>query len=385
MEEIYLDYAATTPLDPRVKEAMEPFWSDLFANPRSIHSKGRKAKECVEMARKNISTYLGVQGSEIIFTSGGTESNNFALLGVVGAARKKIPKPHIIVSAIEHSSILEAAKHLEERGVEVSLLPVNENGVVETKTLKELLKDETVFVSCMYVNNETGSIEPIKKISQIIEEYKRDKKSEYPYLHTDASQAARFLPIMPQGLGVDLMTLDSQKIYGPKGIGLLYIKKSVIIKPIFYGGGQEGSLRPGTENVPSITGFAKALEIIAIERGKNVAHITELKKTFLQKLSESGINFYVNGDTVSTVPGVVSISFTGKKGEEIVIGLDAKKVYTATASACAAGGSDISHVILALTKNRERAENVVRFSFGRETTVEEVHEAISRLLDVLKR
>lgn len=385
MKEIYLDFAATTPIDPRVQKAMEPFWRDIFANPRSIHTKGKEAKSAVEAARKNIGTYLGVQQNEVVFTSGGTESNNFALLGIIRAAQKEIPKPHIIVSAIEHSSILEMAKSLEEEGVEVTVLPVDENGAVHVQDVQEALKDETVFVSCMYVNNETGSIEPIKKIAEIINTHRKEKVSRYPYLHTDASQAARFLPIKPHGLDVDLMTLDSQKIYGPKGIGLLYIKNGVHIKPLFYGGGQEGSLRSGTENVPSIVGFATALEIATTEREKNSTHIAELKDLFLKKLQEEQVLFHINGSMAHTVPGVVSISFEDKKGEDVVIALDAKKVYASTASACAAGGSDVSHVVLAITKNKERAENVVRFSFGRETTKEDIHEAISRLLDVLKR
>lgn len=385
MKEIYLDYASATPTDEDVLKEMEPFWVDIFANPKSIHSKGREAKTFIEDARKKIGTILGVQKNEIIFTSGGTESNNLALFGVVAASRKYINNPHIIISAIEHSSIINAAKNLEKHGINVSILPVNKNGIINVKDVENLLTSNTVLVSCMYVNNETGVIEPIHNIGKIIKKYKKDTGNNYPFFHTDASQAVRFLPVKPHGLGVELMTLDSQKIYGTKGFGALYVSSNVKIEPLLYGGDQENSLRSGTENVPSAIGFSKALEIATASCKKNNLHLKEIKAFFLQQLKDYNLNFYINGNVSDTIPGILSISFEKTNGENLVIALDTRGVYVSTASACLGALEDMSHVIFAMTGDKDKAKNVIRFSFGKETTKNQIKEVSKHLFEILNK
>jgi cysteine desulfurase len=383
MKKVYLDYAASTPVDASVIRKMTPFWRKYFGNPYSIHAKGKEAKEFVEKARHDIAALLSVQKRELIFTSGGTEANNLALLGVLRKGKETIQNSHIIVSSIEHSSLLEGISLLEQEGVSITRLPVSENGVVLVRDLERALTKNTVFVSVMLVNNETGTKEPIHKLSQVIKKWRESSKSNYPYFHTDASQAARYLPINPEGLGVDLMTLDGQKMYGPKGIGLLYVKEEVLLKPLFYGGGQEHGIRSGTENVPGIIGFSQALSLISKVREKDLRHTWKLKKSFLEGLSQKGISFHVNGGE-DTVPGILNLSFPDIASEELLISLDTKGICVAIGSACTNRKRDVSHVIEAM-HGKERADHAIRLSFGRETKESDIRFVVSALEEILKK
>ena len=296
---IYLDYAATTPVDKKVVKVMERYWGKDFGNAGSICKEGVDAKKALTSARKNIAGFLGARSEEIYFTSGGTESNSLAIEGTLRSREEKgTPrnKMHIITSTIEHPSVLDHFKTLEKEGVEVTYIHVDESGIINPDDVYDSLKPNTVLVSIMYVNNEIGIIQPIPEISKKVKQFDGGTKNELPYFHTDASQAPLYLPINVLSLGVDLMTLDAQKIYGPKGVGCLYRKRGVIISSIFIGGNQEKSLRPGTENVPLIIGFSKALEIAMQLKESETERLTKLRDYFIKTILEKIPNAELNGD-----------------------------------------------------------------------------------------
>ncbi len=281
MKKIYLDNSASTPVDKKVVAAMKKYWSKSFANPSSIHKMGVEAKVVVEKARKDIAGFLNAHAREIIFTSGGTEANNLAIFGTL-----ENEKRHFITTEIEHSSILECFKELEKRGNEVSYLKVDENGLLNPKDLREMIKPETVLVSIGYANGEIGVIQPIKEIAKEIRHKRKEFNSVMPYFHIDASQAAQYLNMNVEQLGVDMITLDAQKMYGPKGIGALFIKDGIKIEPIIFGGGQEGGRRSGTENVPLIVGFAKAMEIAGKMREEESVRLEKLRDGFFDSVKK---------------------------------------------------------------------------------------------------
>lgn len=393
---VYFDYAATTPLDPRVFEAMEPFFGHttsrekiVWGNPGSIHGAGVFAKNAVLRARSNAAKTLNAHPDEIIFTSGGTESNNLALLGIVKKAikeRKNKKDVHIIVSEIEHASILDVSRALEKDGVSVSLLRVDKNGFVDFSLLKKLLRNETVLVSVMYANNEIGTIEPIRKIAEILKNFRARKKgisvSLYPLFHSDASQAPLYLNVSPEYLGVDALTIDGQKIYGPKGIGVLYKRRGVPLEPVFYGGGQEFRLRPGTENVPGIVGFAKALSIAVSERERETKRLLKLRDYFIGEVLKTFPQVRLNGDARVRVANNANFSFLGINSTRLVLELDARGIAVSSKSACL-NEEEGSYVISALRKGREYGKSSVRFTFGRKTDKKDLEYAVKILREIL--
>src|SRR3989338_7726900 len=330
---VYLDNASAMPINREVKKAMDKYMTDEFGNPNSIHKMGVVAKNAVENARKNVALAFNSHSDEIIFNSGGTEGNNAAIFGVFNRLRKngvKYSDMRAVTTNIEHSSVLECFKELESRGVEVDYAPVDGNGIIDPKKIKELLKPETVLVSVMYANNEIGTIQPIKEIAKVIRNFRKNLSSAssplppttyhlqpipYPHFHTDACQAPLFLNLNVQELGVDLMTIDGQKIYGPKGVGALFIKRGVMIEPIIYGGGQEKGLRSGTENVPLIVGLAKAVEIAGKNRIKNSERISEVRDYGIRKIEEKIPRAVLNGDRIKRLPNNINISIPGMDPE----------------------------------------------------------------------
>ena len=389
IKRIYLDHAATTPIDGRVLLAMEKTAKEIFGNPSSIHKEGVLAKREVESARKDIAECIGAQPDEIIFTGGGTESNNLAIFGVASCPSPSLEGgagrgwfPHIVVSSFEHPSVLECVRELEKRGAEVTHLPVGNNGIVSPKDIAEAIKENTVLVSVMYANNEIGTIQPIAEIAKVI----RRSKSK-PLFHTDGCQATNYLDMNVLRLGIDLMTFNASKIYGPKGVGALYVKRGIKLSPILFGGGQEKGLRSGTENVAGVRGFAEAMKITEKMKAKETRRLTNLRDFFVKEILKKIPNAVLNGDQERRLPNNANFSFPGCDGEEIVIGLDARGIAVSTGSACAniANDGKVSHVLLACGVDRDLARGGVRFTFGQETTKEDIMNTVKELANCLGR
>lgn len=414
MEKIYLDYAATTPVDSAVEKTMKPYFSERFGNPNSLHFFGQEARAAIDLAREKIAKSIGADFGEIIFTGSATEANNLALRGLVkflNNSFKKISPLRIIVSAIEHESILETARDLEREDVEVVILPVNKNGIVDLKKLKEALNEKTILVSIMYANNETGVIQPLFEIRKIIDDFKKrnfqsisnekpinqlTNSSIYPLFHTDAVQAFQFLNCGVDDLGVDLMTLSAHKIYGPKGIGALYARNlqpttnNQQLKAIITGGEQEFGLRSGTENVSAIVGFAKAVELAAKNRDKEAKRILDLKNYFQRGLNKIYPKAQINGimnyksRIMNTLPNIINIYFPDFKSEYLLIKLDLNGIAVSSGSACVSFSAKPSHVLEALGYKEERIKSSLRFSFGKFTTKNEINAALKIIKKVLK-
>jgi cysteine desulfurase len=380
---IYLDHAATTPLDPRVLESMNPYFMDTFANPSSFHTPGLHAKQAVAAARQSIATHLNARADEIIFTAGGTESDNMAVVGVPRANASK--GRHVITSAVEHHAVLEPLLFLQKKGeIELTVLPVDRYGIVSVDDLATALRPDTVLVSVMYANNEIGTIQPIADIGRAILKWRKERLTPYPFFHTDACQAAGALELDVEKLHVDLLTLNGSKIYGPKGIGLLYVRRGVKLEPLIRGGGQEKNLRSGTENVPGIIGLAKALELVQADREAENARLTKLRDRLTQGLLTIP-KTRLNGHPTERLPNSVNISFIDIEGEAAVLYLDAEGIFTSTGSACASQSLDPSHVILATGLSYEGAHGSIRFTLGHATTAEDIERVINVMPGVVKR
>ena len=391
---IYLDYASTTPLSREVFSAMKPFFSDRFENPSSIYREGVLARRVVDDSRSSIARMLLVRPEEIIFTGSGTEANNIALLGVFRAAKRVMKNvPHIVTTKIEHPSILEVCKQIEREGGEVTYVGVSKSGVVDPKEIVATLRPETILVTVMYANNEIGTIQPMKEIARAIKHFKKQKRegdfAGAPFFHTDASQAANYLSLKTDSLGVDMLTLDASKIYGPKGIGLLFVRKDVPLSPIIFGGGQEKGIRSGTENVPAIVGFAKALELVAKLREGEVSRLTVLRDYFiselLKKFSPTGrisLNGHLDIECPS-LPNIVNICFLGLNAEFAVIQLDEAGVCVASASACKNLSDDSASYVIEETSGPSCSQSSLRFSLGPATTKKELDRVIKVLNKVL--
>jgi cysteine desulfurase len=376
MKRIYLDHNATTPVHPEVLEAMLPYFKDKFGNPSSIHGFGREAKVALEEAREKVAQLLGVSSSEIFFTAGGTESDNLAVKGTAFANRNK--GKHIITSRIEHHAILESCKFLEKEGFNVTYLPVDSKGVVYPEDLQKAVQNDIILVSIMYVNNEVGSIQPMEDISRIV-------KDKGIYLHTDAVQALGKIPIDVRKLNVDMLSMSGHKIYGPKGVGAIYIRKGVRITPWSHGGHHERSRRAGTENIPGIVGFAKAVELTLRELDDQNRHLKNLTETFYRKLVETVPDVILNGDLNSRAVNTLNLSFKGVEGESIILSLDLKGVAVTSGSACTSGTLEPSHVLSAMGIAPEIAQGAIRFSFGRGNTMEDVEYVASILPEIVNR
>lgn len=375
---IYLDNAATTPLDPGVLSVMSPFLVEKYGNPSSLHLEGRQTKNAMETARAKIADILGAEKEEVIITSGGTESDNLAILGIARANKNK--GQHIIVSSIEHKAVLDACKKLKKEGFEITYLKVDKKGIVSLEQLKTSLRHDTILVSIMSANNEIGTIQPIKDIAKIIE----DSKISKPVFHTDACQSAGALSLNIKELGVETLTFSASKIYGPKGVGCLYLNKNVSIEPMIVGGGQERDIRSGTENVVGIVGLAEALVIVEKKRIAENKRLTTLRDYFLSKILKEIKGVALNGDVRKRLPNNLNISIKGVEGESLVLLLDDKGIACSTGSACNSMDLKPSHVLTAIGVSPELAHSCVRFTLGRHTTKKDLDYVVKSLSECVK-
>ncbi len=388
MRKIYLDNAATTPVDKRVVKEMNKYWNKNFGNPSSIHSVGIKAKNILNESREKISSFIGAHSREIVFTSGGTEANNLAIFGLVKKLLnegKKISEIHLITTNIDHSSILECLKDLEKQGCAVDYLKVNENGLVNPKDLRELIKSETVLVSIGHANSEIGVIQPIKEIIKEIRYIKKEmgrEKNSLPYFHIDASQSAQYLNLKVDELGVDMMTLDAQKMYGPKGTGALFVKDCISLEPIILGGGQESRMRAGTENISLIAGFAKAFEISEKIKEKENQRLIEIRDIFFSEAKKNIPGIVFNGHLENRLSNNINISIPGQDGEMLVLRLDEVGIICSSASACASGSGE-SYVVRNFSNDFERAKSTLRFSLGRNTKIKNIKYLLKILREIV--
>lgn len=373
---VYLDYAAATPLDERVMLAMEPYGSREFYNASATYSPARQVKAAIRDAQNRIAACLGARGSEIIFTSGGTEANNLAIHGIA----EQFPGSKILISAIEHDSVLEPVKKYDHR-----IIPVNEQGIVQPEKIVSLIDDVTVLVSVMQASNEIGTVQPIRKIALEIETIRKDRQKrgiKLPlYLHTDACQAANYLDIHVHRLGVDMMTINSGKVYGPKGSGALFVKAGVVLVPQIDGGGQQRRLRSGTENTAGIVGLAAALEATQAMRVDESRRLSDLQDQLIRSFKENFHGMRVNGSHKHRLPNNVHVTFAGQDNERLLMALDQAGIYAAAGSACSASSELPSHVLSAIGLDDASARSSVRFTMGRQTTAKD----IKYLIDVLQR
>ncbi len=363
---IYLDNAATTCIDKRVLETMLPYFYDFYGNASSLHTLGTEAKEILERSRLQIAACIGARPDEVIFTSGGTEANNFALKGVAFAQKSK--RKHIIISSIEHDCILNTCKWLEEQGFFITYLPVDTDGIVDLNVLQRTISDQTILVSVMHANNEIGTIQPIKEIGTICKKYNT-------IFHSDACQSFGKIPINVSEGYIDMLTVNSHKIYGPKGVGALYLRRGVNIVPLLHGGGQEEGYRSSTENIPGIVGFAKAAELAASEMDDENYRLTALRNKLTAFLYDNFDNVYINGHNQKRLPGHLSFSFHGLEGETIrlLLLLDEMGIAVSAGSACSSNhGNSASHVLQAIGLNPFEARGAIRVSMGRFTTESEI-------------
>ena len=389
---IYLDHAATTALDPRVLAAMQPYFSDVYGNPSSFHSVGLVAKQAVAEARRTIAHLLNAHEEEILFTSGGTESDNLAVLGVPRAARNTLTatlgegtKPHVITSAIEHHAVLEPLLHAQKVGeLELTVLSVDRDGRVAVDDLVAALKPNTVLVSIMLANNEIGTIQPIADIGRALLAWRKTQGTAYPFFHSDACQAAEYLELDMEKLHTDLLTLNGSKMYGPKGVGLLFVRRGVKLEPLVRGGGQERNIRSGTENVPGIIGLAKAFELAQAERETESARLITLRDRLVEGLLMIP-KARLNGHPTERLPNSVNVSFLDIEGEAAVLYLDAEGVMASTGSACASTSLDPSHVILATGLSYEAAHVSIRFTLGQSTVSEDIEHVIRVMPGIVER
>lgn len=381
-----MDYAAATPQSTASLRAVLETAKKFSGNPSALHKEGKAARAVLESTRASVAEILSARPDEIVFTSGATEANNMAISGVVQTARERgVATPHVIVSAIEHPSVLEVARAFEKYGVRVDYLSVDNRGLIDTRELRKLITPETVLVSVMYANNEIGTIEPIADIAKEIRHAKKLNGSVYPYFHTDAAQAANYLDINVLRLGADLMTISSGKTYGPRGIGALFVKRGVQLNPLMRGGEHEDGRRPGTEAVPLAAGFAAALEETHKMSAKESKRVQKLRDSLAEKILKKISGTSVNGNLEKSLPNILNVSFEGVESEALVLYLDAAGIAVSGKSACKNSDSNPSHVILAIDKDGEGA---VRFSLGRDTKTADVMRVtneIERIVPLLRQ
>ncbi len=377
MERIYLDHAATSPMHPKVIERMSEAMGTMFGNPSSIHSFGREARRKLDEARQTIASSIGAKANEIIFTSGGTEADNMAILGAVEASSHK--GRHIITSSIEHHAVLHACMRLEKLGFDVTYLPVDEEGRVSVSNVEKALRDDTILVTIMYANNEVGTIQPIEEIGRLLAGHQT-------LFHTDAVQAYGLLEIDVNTTGVDMLSVSAHKLNGPKGIGFLFAKEGIKLAPRSFGGEQERKRRAGTENLVSIEGFREAVKVNRENLEEKAEAYVRFKKVFMEILEEESVTFKLNGSLADSVPHIVNLSFPGTNVEAMLVNLDLAGIAASSGSACTAGSIEPSHVLVAMFgKDSERIANSIRFSFGLGTTEEMVVKAARETARIVKR
>ncbi len=375
MSAIYMDHAATTPVRPEVVEAMLPYFSFEFGNASSVYGWGRRAHQALDGARDTVSKLLGAQANEIIFTSGGSEGANLAIKGVAWAYQTK--GKHIITSAIEHHAVLDTVLWLKKHGFEVTILPVDEEGLVSPVEIEKALRPDTILVSIMHANNEVGTIQPIKEIGTIVRKHGA-------HFHTDAVQTAGVLDINVEDLGVDLLSLSGHKLYGPKGVGALYVRKGVRLDPLIHGGAEERRRRAGTENVAGIVGLAKAFELARVERLQENERLIKLRDRLIEGVRKIPFT-KVNGSLVQRLPNNVNVCFQYIEGESMLLNLDLKGIAASSGSACTSGSLDPSHVLLAMGLTHEIAHGSLRLTLGRENTEAEIDFVLQEIPVIVER
>jgi len=374
MRQVYLDYSATTPVKEEVLKEMIPYFSENFGNPSSLYTKGAISKEAITKARSKVSSLIGADENEIFFTSSGTEADDWAIIGIADALKSK--GNHIITTGIEHHAVLHSCEYLAKNGYEVTFLPVDKEGRVRAEDLENAITDKTILVSIMYVNNEVGTIQDIKELCRIT-------KSKNVTFHTDAVQALGNVKINVKELGVDLMSISGHKIYGPKGIGALYIKKGTKISNFMHGGAQENKKRAGTENLTGIVGFGKAAELAELNLENHIAKVTKLRNYFIDKVFEKIDDVFLNGSREFRHPGNVNITFEFIEGEAMLLYLDLLGISVSTGSACSSASLTPSHVLTCLGVPVEKIHGSLRFTIGDPTTKEDIDYVVEKLVEVV--
>lgn len=377
MERIYLDHAATTPVHQDVLHEVMSAMQQSFGNPSSIHAYGREARKQLNEARRQLAKTISAKENEIIFTSGGTEADNMAILGVARGYQHK--GKHLITTVIEHHAVLHTFESLEKEGFEVTYLQVDEQGRISLEELKAALREDTILVSVMFGNNEVGTIQDVQAIGALLKDHQA-------FFHTDAVQAYGIVPIDVNELHIDLLAVSSHKINGPKGVGLLYCRESISLMPVMYGGEQERKRRAGTENLPAILGFTKAAVIAQDSMDEKQVLYKQFKQRLQEIFAEEGIDFSVNGSNEHSLPHVLNVSFPGTNVEAMLVNMDLAGIAVSSGSACTAGSIDPSHVLVAMFgKNSDRTTNAIRFSFGLNNTLLQIEQAAHETVKIVKR
>lgn len=376
MRKVYMDYSATTPVKKEVLDEMLPYYTDYFGNPSSLYDVGADSKQALDVARGRVAKLIGAKPEEVFFTSCGSEADNWALFGVTDALREK--GNHVITTAIEHHAILHSGEYLEKHGFEVTYLPVQSNGMVDLKEFENAITDKTVLASIMYVNNEVGTVQPIKELAEIAHKHGVT-------FHTDAVQALGNVDCDVEKLGVDLMSMSGHKIYAPKGVGALYIRKGTKISNFLYGGAQESKHRAGTENVAGIVAFGKAAELADVNFDEHVKHSSELRDYMMAEIEKRIPDVYVNGDKEHRHPGNLNVTFKKIEGESILLMLNHMGISVSTGSACSSKSLEPSHVLTALGVNEEDIHGTIRFTVGDFTTKEDVDYVLDTLEEIVTR
>jgi cysteine desulfurase len=373
---IYMDHSATSPVDPEVFEAMKPYFTDSFGNASTLYSLGRDARKAMESAREEVASIIGAETKDIIFTSGGTESDNIAIKGT--AYKLKNKGNHIITSDIEHPAVDETCKYLEKNGFEVTYLPVYEDGIVKVSDLEAAITDKTILITVMHANNEIGTIQPIAEIGKIARE-------RGIYFHTDAVQTVGKIPVDVNELNVDMLSLSSHKLYGPKGVGALYVRKGVRIEPIIHGGGHERGIRPGTENVAGIVGLGKACSLARENLERDAQKLRGLRDRLIDGVLEQNEDSYLNGHRTKRLPNNANFRFTGIEGESLILHLDSKGIASSTGSACSSTKLEPSHVLMAIGLEEVEAHGSLRISLGHENTEEDIDFTLTAIKEVVDK
>ncbi len=376
MAKIYMDNSATTKPDPEVVSAMLPYFNEYFGNASSLHSFGQEAAGALNRSRQQVADLLGAQPDEIIFTSGGTESDNLALKGI--AYLKKNAGKHIITSVVEHPAILNTCKNLQDNGFKVTYLPVDDQGLIDPNDVEDAITDDTILVSIMHANNEIGTIQPIEEISRLVHE-------KGVLVHTDAVQSIGKIPVNVDDLGVDMLSLSAHKIHGPKGVGALYVRKGTRLESLIHGGGHERGKRSGTENIPGIVGFAKAAELAGQRLEKDAGHLANLRDAAITKILGSISESYLNGHPTQRLPNNVHLRFSYVEGESLLMMLNMKGVAVSTGSACSSKSLEPSHVLAALGIPPKQIHGSLRITIGRENTMDEVDYVVENLVEIVTK
>ena len=379
---VYMDHAGTTPLAPEVLRAMTPYFTELFGNPSSIHAVGQEARYALDEARERVARVLNCRPREVVFTGGGTESDNAAIVGVATALQET--GKHIITSSVEHHAVLHTCQHLESQGFEVTYLPVDSDGIVQPEAVYRAITDKTTLVSIMYANNEIGAINPIPDIAALVKQ-RASELSRTILFHTDAVQSAGFLELDVRKLGVDLLSLSGHKFHGPKGTGVLFIRRGAAFLPFMLGGGQERERRSGTENIPGIVGLSVALETANAQREEASRHCAALRDRIIEQVLEQVPGSALNGHPTQRLPNNANFSFPGVEGEPILLGLDMAGIAASSGSACSSGSLEPSHVLLALGQSAEKARGSLRLTLGKDNTEEQVDYLLEVLVDLVDR